>query len=307
VLNLNDVVLRMQGMLQRLLGEDVKLSITTDAALAPVRFDPGQAEQVLVNLAANARDAMPNGGELTLETSNVTIDASYTGDHPDMPPGQYVRLAVSDTGEGMADDIREHAFEPFFTTKEIGRGTGLGLAMIHGAVLQNGGRVEVYSEPQLGTSFKIFLPAVANEESTGIGTHASSPPRGTETILLVEDDDTLRALARRLLLRQDYTVYDFPNGPAALHWLRGTRIPIHLLFTDVIMPEMNGKLLGEQVVAIRPEIRVLFASGYTANVIVHHGVLNPDVEFLAKPYSISALAQKVRDVLDRPVSPSADR
>ncbi len=306
VLNLNDVLLRMQGMLQRLLGEDVKLTILTDASLAPVRFDPGQAEQVLVNLAANARDAMPNGGELTLETSNVTIDATHSPDHSDVQPGHYVRLAVSDTGEGMTDDIREHAFEPFFTTKDIGRGTGLGLAMIHGAVLQNGGQVEVYSEPKLGTSFKIYLPAVAADGSATSESHAASPPRGTETILLAEDDDTVRALARRLLLRQGYTVYDFSNGPAALHWIGSTAVPVHMLFTDVIMPEMNGKVLAEQVVALRPDIRVLFASGYTANVIVHHGVLKAGVEFLAKPYSILALSQKVRDVLDRPLTASAD-
>ena len=297
-LNLNDVVRRVRGMLQRILGEDITLQIATDEALAQVRFDPGQAEQILVNLAANARDAMPEGGQLTVQTSNVTIDDAYAATHPDCSVGDYVLLAVSDTGLGMSAETREHAFEPFFTTKEVGRGTGLGLAMIHGAVMQNGGRVDVYSEPGLGTSFKIYLPAVREARSAVTEPVADAPPRGTENILLVEDDPTVRTLAARLLRRLGYHVTDFSSGAEALQWLREAAEPVHLLLTDVIMPEMNGKQLAEHAVAMRPTLRVLFVSGYTANVSVHHGVLKPGVDFLAKPFSVSALAKSVRSVLD---------
>jgi CheY-like chemotaxis protein len=263
-----------------------------------VRFDAGQAEQILVNLAANARDAMPHGGQLTLETSNVTIDDAYVSKHPDSTVGDYVLLAVSDTGMGMSAETREHAFEPFFTTKAVGRGTGLGLAMIHGAVMQNGGRVEVYSEPGHGTSFKIYLPVVRDATEPLAAPSVDAPPGGTESVLLVEDDPTVRTLAVRLLTRLGYRVTDFAGGADALQWLRETEQPVHLLLTDVIMPEMNGKQLAEQVLAIRPGIRVLFVSGYTANVIVHHGVLKPGVDFLPKPFSISSLAKGVRAVLD---------
>ncbi len=297
-LNLNDVVRRVHSMLQRILGEDIALHIATDEALAQVHFDPGQAEQILVNLAANARDAMPEGGQLTLETSNVSVDEDYISRHPESAVGDYVLLAVSDTGVGMSAETREHAFEPFFTTKDVGRGTGLGLAMIHGAVMQNGGRVEVYSEPGHGTSFKIYLPAVREAKPSVEPPIAISPPHGTESIVLVEDDATVRTLAVRLLTRLGYRVRDFGSGGDAMHWLHNSSEPVDLLLTDVIMPEMNGKQLAEQVMALRPDIRVLFVSGYTANVIVHHGVLKPGVDFLPKPFSISALANSVRAVLD---------
>ncbi len=298
VLDLNEVATRVHDMLQRLLGEDVELQVLTDPDLALVRFDPGQAEQILVNLAVNARDAMPNGGRLTLETSNVVLDDDYLKDRPDMRRGEYVLLAVSDTGLGMSTETREHAFEPFFTTKEIGRGTGLGLAMIHGAVSQNGGRVEVYSEPGHGTSFKIYLPSVVGLDPPSMVATPARLPRGHETIVVVEDDDTVRALAVRLLERQGYRVFAFFDGPSTLEWLRRSTDHIDLLLTDVIMPSMNGKVLAEAVRALRPETRVLYASGYTSNVIVHHGVLKAGVEFLAKPYTISALAARVREVLD---------
>jgi len=297
-LNLNDVVRRVHGMLQRILGEDIALHIATDEALLPVRFDPGQAEQILVNLAANARDAMPEGGRLTLETSNVIIDGSYVSNHPNSSGGAYVLLAVSDTGVGMSANTREHAFEPFFTTKDVGRGTGLGLAMIHGAVLQNGGRVEVYSEPDHGTSFKIYLPVVPEVHAPMDAPIAVSPPRGTESIVLVEDDTSVRTLAVRLLTRLGYRVTDFASGVDALRWLGETDQSVHLLLTDVIMPEMNGKQLADDVVELRPAIRLLFMSGYTANVIVHHGGLKPGVDFLPKPFSIASLANGVRAVLD---------
>jgi PAS domain S-box-containing protein len=299
VLDLNDVVRRVQGMLQRLIGEDIALHISTAPSLGHVRFDPGQAEQILVNLAINARDAMPNGGSLTLETSNVVLDDGYERNHPGSRGGRYVLLAVSDTGVGMTPETREHAFEPFFTTKEVGRGTGLGLAMIHGAVSQNGGRVEVYSELGHGTSFKIYLPQVSDEEPAPEVVRTLAAPRGDETILLVEDDETVRALAARLLSRQGYRVFDFADGPSALDWLSTSHEPIDLLLTDVIMPAMNGKTLADAVLAARPGTRVLYASGYTSNVIVQHGVLKPGVEFLAKPFTIAALAERVRAVLDR--------
>jgi two-component system cell cycle sensor histidine kinase/response regulator CckA len=299
VLDLNDVVRRVQGMLQRLIGEDIALQISTATSLGHVRFDPGQAEQILVNLAINARDAMPDGGTLTLETSNVILDDGYERTHPGSRGGRYVLLAVSDTGVGMTPETREHAFEPFFTTKEVGRGTGLGLAMIHGAVSQNGGRVEVYSELGHGTSFKIYLPQVSGEAPALEAIRTQEPPRGHETVMLVEDDDTVRALAARLLARQGYRVLDFADGPSALNWLSTSAEPIALLLTDVIMPAMNGKTLADAVVAARPGTRVLYASGYTSNVIVQHGVLKPGVEFLAKPFTIAALAERVREVLDR--------
>ncbi len=300
VLDLNEVVQRVQGMLLRVLGEDIRLEVVTAASLGAVRFDPGQAEQILLNLAVNARDAMPNGGVLTLETSNVTLDEDYARAHPGTQAGEYVLLAVSDTGVGMNEETREHVFEPFFTTKGVGKGTGLGLAMIHGAVSQNGGRVEVYSEVGHGTSFKIFLPRVPEIATPSVRARPSlTLPRGSETVLLVEDDDSVRLLILRLLVRQGYRVHSFPGGPELLEWLQDNDEPIHLLITDVIMPGMNGKVLAEKVRAIRPETRVLYASGYTANVIVQHGVLKPGVEFLSKPFTAAALALTVRELLDR--------
>ncbi len=298
VLDLNDVVQRVHAMLQRLLGEHITLEVHPEAGLWHVRFDPGQAEQILVNLAVNARDAMPDGGRLTIETSNVRLDGEYTASHPEVPPGEYVLLAVSDTGEGMSSDTREHAFEPFFTTKQPGHGTGLGLAMIHGAVSQNGGRVEVYSELGHGTSFKIYLPRTSGAPTMAEVTALRTTPRGEERILVVEDDERVRLLTVRLLSRLGYRAIAVSSGEEALAWLDAHPEPIDLLLTDVIMPGMNGKVLADRVREARAGTRVLFTSGYTANVIVHHGVLKPGVEFLAKPFSGSSLAQKVREVLD---------
>ncbi len=300
-LDLNDVVHRVHGMLLRLLGGDIRLQVVTAPGLGAVRFDPGQAEQILVNLAVNARDAMPSGGQLTVETCNVSLDEEYARAHPGTMAGDYVLLAVSDTGLGMTADTRAHIFEPFFTTKEVGQGTGLGLAMIHGAVSQNGGRVEVYSEVGHGTSFKIFLPRVADPVTpTAVPAASTLLPRGAETIVLVEDDQAVRTLVVRLLERQGYRVFSFSSGAAVLDWMAEWTEPIHLLLTDVIMPGMNGRMLAERVRTLRPETRVLYASGYTANVIVQHGVLKPGVEFLAKPFTAAALATTVRELLDRP-------
>ncbi len=301
ILDLNDVVHRVHGMLTRLLGESIRLQVVTTPDLGSIRFDQGQAEQILVNLAVNARDAMPEGGSLTVETSHIRLDAEYARVHPGTPPGDYVLLAVSDTGIGMSPETCAHVFEPFFTTKDLGSGTGLGLAMIHGAVSQNGGRVEVHSEVGRGTTFRILLPRleIAPMEAVVSSGHAQLA-RGSETIVLAEDDAAVRQLMVRLLERQGYRVFSFASGAAVLEWLRDWTEPMHLLITDVIMPGMNGRLLVEQLNALRPGTRVLYASGYTADVIAQHGVLAPGVEFLAKPFSVALLAAAVRELLDRP-------
>jgi CheY-like chemotaxis protein len=286
-----------------LLGEDIELRQATVPDLGLVRFDPAQAEQILVNLAVNARDAMPNGGTLTLETSNVRLDERYAAAHPDTEPGEYVMLAVSDTGVGMTREVRSHLFEPFFTTKELGRGTGLGLPMVFGAVTQNQGRIEVYSEPGHGTTFKIYLPRVNPDATPRISPPLGTLPHGSETIVVVEDEDAIRALAVRVLGGLGYDVLVYRTGRAALEALGETPTRhVDLLLTDVMMPEMKGRELADRLLALRPDLRVLFASGYTDDVIASQGVLEPGVDFLAKPYSTAILARRVRTALDRPAS-----
>jgi len=302
VLNLNEVVARVERMAQRLLGEDVLVRTVCAPDLGCVRFDPGQVEQIIVNLAVNARDAMPAGGRLTIETSNVRLHEPYVDAHPDAEFGDYVLLAISDSGSGLSEDARAHLFEPFFTTKGPGKGTGLGLAMVYGAVQQNGGRIEVYSEPEHGTTFKIYLPRVPSAEREQRAPERVSPGSAGETILLVEDDDRVRAFARTVLQRFGYEVHAFQAPAHALSALPGLSAPPDLLVTDVVMPGMNGRALAERVTALFPGMRVLFVSGYTENVIVHHGVLKEDIEFLAKPYSVDQLARRVREVLDAATS-----
>jgi two-component system, cell cycle sensor histidine kinase and response regulator CckA len=251
-----------------------------------------------VNLAVNARDAMAAGGKLTIETVNVRLDGTYTRLHTYVPEGDYVMLAVADTGSGMSDEVRQHLFEPFFTTKQPGKGTGLGLAMVYGAVKQNGGHIEVYSELGQGTTFKVYLPLVAGREEAAPAPPVQRPEGGAEAILLVEDDDLVRQLAVRLLMRLGYTVHAFANGVEALDTIERADHQVRLLITDVVMPKMNGPALAERLRALRPDVRVLFTSGYTANVIVHHGVLKEGIQFLPKPYSLVTLARRIREVLD---------
>jgi len=298
VLNLNDVLARVERMAQRLLGEDVVLRTNCAPDLGFVRFDPGQVEQIIVNLAVNARDAMPQGGRLTIETRNVRLDDAYVDAHAGVHVGDYVLLAVSDSGTGMSEEARAHLFEPFFTTKGPGKGTGLGLAMVYGAVQQNGGRIEVYSEPEHGTTFKIYLPRVPSADRELHGPEHESPRSGGESILLVEDDERVRSFAATVLERFGYKVHAFSAPARALAALSELNPPPVLLVTDVVMPGMNGRALSERVTSLIPAMRVLFVSGYTENVIVHHGVLKEDIEFLAKPYSVDQLARRVREVLD---------
>lgn len=300
VLNLNDIVERLNKMLRRVIGDDVALSASLSQELGAVRVDPGQFEQVLVNLAVNARDAMPNGGRLIVETSNIDLEADYCALHPQTRPGRYVMLSVSDTGEGMTPAVQQRLFEPFFTTKAVGKGTGLGLATIFGIVKQAGGAVEVYSELGLGTTFKIYIPRV--EERPEELESASPPVRpigGTETILLAEDNESVLGFARTLLEKLGYMVLLASSGTFALEIAQGYRGPIHLLITDVVMPGMNGRELASQIAICHPETKVLFTSGYAEDVIVHHGVLQKNLEFIGKPYSLTSLSAKVRSILDR--------
>ncbi|CAA9339559.1 MAG: Sensory box histidine kinase/response regulator [uncultured Gemmatimonadetes bacterium] len=301
VLDLNAAVADADRLLRRLLGEDVEFRTTLDPALGAVRADPGQLEQVLMNLAVNARDAMPRGGKLTLETRNVWLDAEYTLRHPSVAPGPYVMVAVSDTGHGMDAGTQARIFDPFFTTKEPGKGTGLGLATVYGIVRQSGGHVWVYSEVGRGTSFKVYLPRADEAPEPESALAGAELPRGTETILLVEDDDGVRRLARRVLSRAGYEVLEAPDGHEALTAAAAHPGPIHLVVTDVVMPGMSGREVAERMAAARPEAEVLYTSGYTDDAIVHHGVLDDGMAFLQKPFDPSTLLRAVRGALNRTV------
>jgi PAS domain S-box-containing protein len=301
VLDLNTVVNGIEKMLGRLIGEDVSITCVLDPDLGRVRADPGQIEQVLMNLAVNARDAMPQGGRLTIETANVRLDETYTQSHPEVRPGRYVMLSLTDTGVGMDETTKARLFEPFFTTKEVGRGTGLGLATVYGIVKQSGGSIFVYSEPNRGTSFKIYLPrleAVAPLPKSNPGLVKSSG--GGETILLVEDEEAVRTLTRQVLESKGYTAIEARDGQDALHRAERYEGPIHLLLTDVVMPHLGGRELADRLKVSRPGLRVLYLSGYTDDAVVRHGVLEADVAFLQKPFTPAELARKVREVLDGP-------
>ncbi len=301
ILNLNELILNVDKMLRRFIGEDIELVTLPAPDLGQVKADPGQLEQVLLNLAINARDAMPHGGKLTIETANVTLDDTYASHHAEVTAGQYVLLSVSDTGVGMTEEVKAHIFEPFFTTKERDKGTGLGLATCFGIVKQSGGHIWVYSEVGQGTTFKIYLPCLEDTVSPGPEQDKSDDlPRGTETVLLVEDEPSVRELAVRTLRQQGYQVLEAANGDEALRvFQEHAEEAIHLLLTDVVMPRLGGKELADRLKAMHPDIKVLFISGYTNNAIVHHGVLKPGITFLPKPFSPQMLAHKVREVLDR--------
>jgi signal transduction histidine kinase/ActR/RegA family two-component response regulator len=300
VLELNAIVADVEKMLRRLIGEDIKLVLNLDRNLGRVRADPGQIEQVLMNLAVNSRDAMPQGGRLTIETRNVDLDESYARNHVTVQPGPYVMIAVSDTGYGMDKETQSHIFEPFFTTKEAGKGTGLGLATVYGIVKQSGGNIWVYSEQKRGTTFKIYLPRVGEPAEVGPTRRlAATVLHGSETILLVEDEATLRRLAREVLETCGYTVLEAANGNEALLLHSQHQGRIQLMVTDVVMPEMSGRELAERIATMDPELRVLYMSGYTDDAVVLHGVLAEAVDFIQKPFSPDALAEKVRVVLDK--------
>jgi two-component system cell cycle sensor histidine kinase/response regulator CckA len=300
VLDLNVVVSNMNKMLHRLIGEDVQLNTVLAPDLWPVKVDPGQIEQVLMNLAVNARDAMPQGGQLTLETANVIHDEEYAREHISVSPGFYVMLAVSDTGMGMDKETQSHLFEPFFTTKEKGKGSGLGLSTAYGIVKQSGGNIWAYSELGRGTTFKIYMPRVekATKRYKPKASAATVAPGGTETILLVEDEDSVRAMVSKVLQSKGYTVLQASHGQEALQISDGHQGPIHLMVTDVVMPHMSGRELAEKLAAIRPEMGVLYMSGYPDKTIIHHGVLEAGTAFLQKPFTLNALEWKVREVLD---------
>ena len=296
--DLNQVVREMEEMLRRLIGEDVRLSVTLQPQLSPVLADRSQLEQVLMNLAINARDAMPQGGALTVETRELRLDAPYTDRHPEIPPGAYVLLAVSDTGVGMDDATRGRIFEPFFTTKE-GRGTGLGLSTVAAIVRQSGGHVLVYSERGHGTTFKVLLPRADGAVAPAVAA-AGAPQRGSETILLVEDERSVREYVRELLEEYGYRVLEAGNGADALALCDAYVGTIDLVLTDVVLPDLGGSRLTEALMATRPELRILYMSGYADDAVVRHGILQGSVAFIEKPFSSEALAAKLRDVLERP-------
>ena len=300
VLNLNDLIIEVDKMLRRLIGEDIELITLPAPNLGQVKMDSGQAEQILLNLAINARDAMPNGGKLTIETANVTLDKDYITRHAEMEAGEYVLLAISDNGTGMSEEVKDHIFEPFFSTKDIDKGTGLGLTTCFGIVKQSGGHIWVYSEVNRGTTFKVYLPRF--EETANLGWdrgRSDALPLGTETVLLVEDEATVRDLASRALYGQGYNVLGAANGDEALRVAQmHAETGIHLLVTDVVMPRLGGEELASRLKTMCPDLKVLFISGYTGNAMIQHGTLKPDMAFLPKPFSLEKLVRKVRQVLD---------
>ena len=299
VIDLNSSVTSMVPMLRSLIGETIELNPALQADLGRVEADPSQIEQIIMNLVVNARDSMPRGGRVDVETSNADLDATFARRHVPTRPGRYVMLAVSDTGSGMDKATRAHIFEPFFTTKQLGKGTGLGLATVYGIVKQSDGYIWVYSEPGMGSTFRIYLPRVKADIASESAREAPAPPaRGSETVLVVEDDRTVRSLAVEMLRLNGYAVLQAQDGREALDLVRRHGQPIHLLLTDVVMPEMSGRELARSIAGLEPGIGVLYMSGYTDGVIAHHGVLDAGVAYIQKPFTADSLARKVREALD---------
>ena len=299
-INLNDVILDIKKMLHRLIGEDIDLITITPPDLGNIQADPVQIEQIILNLSVNARDAMPDGGKLIIETANVTLDKAYCKlGKVSISPGEYVMLAMSDTGEGMSADVRSKVFEPFFTTKAKGKGTGLGLSTVYGIVKQSNGDILVYSEKGEGTTLKIYLPHVKKKvEKADKPKTITQLPQGKETILLVEDEDEVRNLTARMLKKQGYTVLEAKEGKSAISISDQFEGTIDLLVTDVIMPLMNGRALAEKLTTLRTNIKVLFISGHIDSMITQHGILDPEVQFLQKPYTVESLSHKIRNVFN---------
>lgn len=298
-LNLNETVAHVDEMLKRLLGEDIHLRTFLEPKLSPVKTDPTQIELALLNLAVNARDAMPNGGRMTIETSNVVLDETYTKEYSELQPGNYVMIAVSDTGHGMDEETQSHIFEPFFTTKPKGKGTGLGLSTVYGIVKQSKGHISFYTERDKGTTFKVYLPCVQDEKVTPTNNTSGQNllMNGWETILLVEDDNAVRAATKEILKMCGYNVIEATDGLAALDVCANYKQPIHLVLTDVVMPRMNGSELASRLSNLLPRSKILFMSGYTDDAIIHHGVMEEGINFIEKPFTPVALAKKIKDVL----------
>ena len=299
VIDLNCVISDLKKMLVRLIGEDIDLRTVLEPGLGTVKADPGQIEQVIMNLVLNARDAMPRGGKLSIETADVYLDEEYITSHMPLDPGSYVMLVVSDNGVGIDEQIQARIFEPFFTTKELGKGTGLGLATVYGIVKQSGGYIWVYSEPGHGTIFKIYLPLVGEKaQQYKRSIEPGESFHGTQTVLLVEDEEIVRKLVCEVLKSYGYQVLDAANGGAALLLCERYEEQIHLLITDVVMPEIGGRELADRLLLLHPEMKVLYMSGYTEDAIVHHGILDTDITFIQKPFTADSLMRKVNQVLN---------
>jgi PAS domain S-box-containing protein len=297
--NLNDVLTDFLKLLRRTIREDIRIETDLAAGIPAIHADVGQIEQVIMNLSVNAQDAMPGGGRIVIETAFVELDDAYRGEHPSVKPGPYVSLTIGDTGQGMDAETREQIFVPFFTTKPEGKGTGLGLATVYGVVKQHGGNIWVYSEPGQGTTFRVYLPAKASDSAVDLEpVRTPEPARGHETVMVVEDNDAVRKMAVEILKRQGYTVLSAASGSGCLRLLDDLRGPLHLLLTDVVMPEMDGKALYARVARRFPKTKVLYMSGHTGDVIAHRGVLDEGIEFVQKPFSIQALTARVREVLE---------
>lgn len=305
VLDLNLLLKDMDKMFRRVIGEDIELVTVLGDHLGNIRADPGQIEQVLLNLTVNARDAMPSGGRLTIETFNLFIKKTSFRNHGEIPPGRYVVLSVSDTGVGMTSEVKDHIFEPFFTTKEKGKGTGLGLSTVYGIVKQSGGDIRVESEPGRGTTFQIYFPQV--EEPSNMGKEAMTEmdlPFGNETILVVEDEEDVRKLAVKILGRQGFDALEASNAGEALLICEKWEDPIHLILIDVVMPQMSGPQLVNRLQRLRQGFEVLYMSGHPDDTVLHHGILKKGVNYIQKPFTAEELVRKVREVLNRSVKPS---